>query len=66
MQLSGINIPEEHNKHKALQIRFRFFVLEELIVRENAFQISNMTDYIVFGVFPFIFAEPFGTQKECI
>ena len=66
MQLSGINIPEEPNKHKALQMRFRFFILEEVIVWENVFQISNMTDYIVFGVFPFIFAEPFGTQKECI
>ena len=33
-QLSGINIPEEHNKYKELLIRFKFLVLEKLIVRE--------------------------------
>ena len=33
-QLSEINMSEEHNKYKELLIRFRFFVLEDLIIRD--------------------------------
>ena len=33
-QLSEINMSEEYNKYKELLIKFRFFVLEDLIIRD--------------------------------
>ena len=50
MQLSGINIPEEHNEYKELLFIFKFLFFEKLIIRENL-----ITDFVKFQVFPYFY-----------
>ena len=54
-QLSGINIPEEHERYNASLIRFEFLVPEELILRKKIFQVSDMTDCIGFANIPYFY-----------